>query len=151
QTDSVAALKNVICNLSYARIQVYRINNFYIIKLIHYPADRTENVIHGITKVFSSVRREKNHAVLSDPVKNRILIITVYSSRHCINRRIAGNIDILLILAFTKKILCADFGRSKMHICKTSYHLTIHFFRKWRILVPCTESCLNVPDRNLAV
>ena len=131
QANSVAVIKNFFCNLTYLRIHMDRIYNFHICKFIYDPFDRSENMVHWFTEIFSSMCSQKDHPVIPDPVKDRIFIIFINCRCHGIDCCISRNINIFFLFPFIAEILGTYLCRCKMHICKTSYHLTVHLLREW--------------------
>ena len=128
------------------------INHLYIGEFFHNATYATEDTMHGLTQIFTTVCSQKNQTVaFFQPFQFGVAVAFLHGSCHCVDNGIAGNVNLFQRNVFLQQIFLADIGGCEEHISHTVYHLTIHFFREGAILIVGTQTCFHVTNGYLVV
>lgn len=85
--------------------------------------------MHRLTEVLTPVRRQENESTAFRPVELLITVIVAHGCFQRVNRRISGNVDGILRLAFPDEISFGKLGRREIIFGYNANRLSVELFR----------------------
>ena len=131
--NTVAVSELLISGLSHHRIHMNRIHRFTIRMLIKHTADGSEHMMHRLSEVFPAVGCDEDELVVSYPFKLRVSVVGADSVLHCIDNRVASNVDIVWITSLSQEIGFRERCRRKVVLADDRHSFSVELFRVRRI------------------
>lgn len=108
-------------------------------------------MVHRITKVFTTMRRDENQPAIRGPFELRMRITTAHSCAQGVNASITCHPNFLAWLSFLKQVSPACLCGRKVKIRNDIHGLPIELLRPRAIDVVRTKSRFNMPHGNMEV
>ena len=148
---SLIVAEDRVRSLAHDGVHMYRINRLDVGVLVHYAADRAEHMLHRFAEVLAAVGGDEDQPTALRPVEFGVMIVVAHGSFKRVDGGVAGDVDRAFVLALADKVLLRQFGRREVILTYDADRLPVEFFGVRAVNVVCTQSRLDVTDRNLEI
>ena len=152
--NAVASAQEFLRSLTNVRAQMYGIDKVYIRITVGQTSNRTTDVLHRLTVIFTAMCSHKNDAVVLEIqcLQCRVTERKVITHGHVngVYYRIAADQNAIGDL-FTCQIVAIACGRCKMQIGNLADQLAVHLFRERRVFIVGAQTGFYMSDRDLVI